>query len=154
MTIIVNAIQGKNFMWAWSDMIEKRLKVIVPFIAHGYSSTTIIFEVFKTWIETTTFGRFPCRIFFSWFTTKCVTMRLAMRALNTATTLGSSRQEITTINISYIATPTVAPPSGSPLFVAWGTFYNGQIAKLFVNKVDEIGRRCHYCFPLTGGLYL
>lgn len=62
MTIVICPIKGQS-CWSWSHRFIKGRRVFCPSLAHRYSSTTIIFKVWMTWVEASFFSVIPSLIF-------------------------------------------------------------------------------------------
>jgi hypothetical protein len=62
-SVVINPIKRMLWRWPISNFTIKFIKIILPFITHRDSATSIGFKHGIFWIITTTFSRFPSPMF-------------------------------------------------------------------------------------------
>lgn len=144
-SIIINTINGQFFRaWTHAYMIKKRLKIVLPFRAHSYSTATIVSVANMLGVTTTLLDIFPNSVFkrlpiFSWATTpavgkgKCTSQFISQ----TSATSLSTACEAATINKAFLPAITFAMPFNS-LWRVVATTYNNKSSESLSGHIYEI----------------
>ena len=134
---VIYAIYRMDLRWSMSDMSKKCCKIVLPFVANSYSSSTIVLKTFIVRVGTTLSHFRPCMVFRS--VVHSVSCFVYGRDFfsETSTAFCPPINKILSFNSNNISTTTFALPINTTVSI-FSTFKNSKTSKGLAGAVNKI----------------